>query len=185
MLPGRTIRDSDWPEPLRETVNKVCEQWHPQLENVSRCFCKVGWFSVEILSSRKKTKQDLRYICRGIRTNVKIDNQSAEVATCVSNEKETNSAAGITVLKGNSRVSSCHDRDKIFSYGANGQGEVAPPLWNDVALLPQQAQQQVLGMLGPVVDPGAVEPSGDIVLQHRHSSSTDRGSVAAESCSSS
>ncbi|TNN85426.1 hypothetical protein EYF80_004448 [Liparis tanakae] len=52
----------------------------------------------------------------------------------------------------------------MFSEGPNGEGDVRPPLWDDVALLPEQAQQQVLGVPGPVVDPGALEPDRLITL---------------------
>lgn len=59
---------------------------------------------------------------------------------------------------------------QFSSEGANGEGEVppSPSLWDDVALLPEQAQQQVLGVLGPAVDPGALEPVGDMSLEDRH-----------------
>lgn len=54
---------------------------------------------------------------------------------------------------------------QIFSEGADGDSEVGPPLWDDVALLPYEAQQQVLGVPWPAVDPGALEPVGDMSLQ--------------------
>jgi len=54
---------------------------------------------------------------------------------------------------------------EMFSEGPNGEDDVRPPLWDDVALLPEQAQQQVLGVPGPVVDPGALEPGGNVSLQ--------------------
>lgn len=54
---------------------------------------------------------------------------------------------------------------EMFSEGPNGEDDVRPPLWDDVALLPEQAQQQVLGVPGPVVDPGALEPGGNVSLE--------------------
>ncbi|KAL3052973.1 hypothetical protein OYC64_005494 [Pagothenia borchgrevinki] len=57
---------------------------------------------------------------------------------------------------------------QFFSEGPNSEGEVSPPLWDDVALLPEQAQQQVLCVLRPAVDPGALQPAGDMSLSHRH-----------------
>lgn len=62
-----------------------------------------------------------------------------------------------------------------LSEGTNSEGEVTPPLWDDVALFPEQPQQQVLGVVGPAVNPGVLEPSGDMSLacigkQHRHQS---------------
>lgn len=52
----------------------------------------------------------------------------------------------------------------FFSEGTNGEGEVSPLLWDDVAFLPEQAQQQVRGVVGPAVDPGVLEPVGDMSL---------------------
>lgn len=52
----------------------------------------------------------------------------------------------------------------FFSEGTNSEGEVTSPLRNDVALFPEQAQQQVLGVPGPAVDPGALEPVRDMSL---------------------
>lgn len=52
----------------------------------------------------------------------------------------------------------------IVSDWTKSEGEVSAPLWNDVALLPEQAQQQVLCVLGPTEDPGALEPVGDMSL---------------------
>lgn len=55
---------------------------------------------------------------------------------------------------------------------ADGEGEVAPRWRDDVALLPQQAQQQVLLVRGPTVDPGALQPGGDVtLLSHKHTQS--------------
>lgn len=54
------------------------------------------------------------------------------------------------------------------SEGTDGEGEVARWRSNDVALLPEQPQQQVLDVVGPAVDPGASEPLGNVVLQCGH-----------------
>lgn len=61
----------------------------------------------------------------------------------------------------------------MSSQRLNSEGEVRPSLRDDVALLPEQAQQQVLGVSGPAVDPGVLEPGGDVSLccigkQHRN-----------------
>lgn len=58
--------------------------------------------------------------------------------------------------------------DYSASEGADGQGEVARWRSNDVALLPEQPQQQVLDVVGPAVDPGASEPLGNVVLRRGH-----------------
>lgn len=47
---------------------------------------------------------------------------------------------------------------------ADGEGEVAPWWRDDVALLPGQPQQQVLDFQRPAVDPGALEPGGNVTL---------------------
>lgn len=57
------------------------------------------------------------------------------------------------------------------SEGTYSEGKVTPSLWDNVALLPEQAQQQVLGVLGPTVDPGVLEPVGDMSLKYRQSGS--------------
>lgn len=53
-----------------------------------------------------------------------------------------------------------------FSEGTDSEGEIRPALWDYVALLPEQAQQQVLRVLGPAVNPGALQPVGDMFLSH-------------------
>lgn len=58
--------------------------------------------------------------------------------------------------------------DFSASEGADGEGEVARWRSNDVALLPEQPQQQVLDVLGPAVDPGVLQPLGNVVLQRGH-----------------
>lgn len=55
------------------------------------------------------------------------------------------------------------------SEGANSESEPPTSRWDDVALLSEQAQEQVLCVLGPAVDTGALEPVGDMSLQHRQS----------------
>lgn len=47
---------------------------------------------------------------------------------------------------------------------ADGEREVAPWWRDDVALLPGQPQQQVLVVQAPAVDPGALQPGGDVML---------------------
>lgn len=47
---------------------------------------------------------------------------------------------------------------------ADGEGEVAPWWRDDVALLPGQPQQQVLVVQAPAVDPGALQPGGNVML---------------------
>lgn len=61
----------------------------------------------------------------------------------------------------------------LSSEGADSEGEVWLMCGNDVAFLPEQAQQQVLGVLGPVVDPGAQEPGRDVLLWNTHTHHTD------------
>lgn len=58
--------------------------------------------------------------------------------------------------------------DFSASEGADGEGEVSRWRSDDVALLPEQPQQQVLDVVGPAVDPGASEPLGNVVLQRGH-----------------
>lgn len=50
------------------------------------------------------------------------------------------------------------------SQRTNSEGDVRAPLRDDVALLPEQTQQQVLGVAGPAVDPGVLEPAGHVSL---------------------
>lgn len=52
--------------------------------------------------------------------------------------------------------------------GTDSDGEIAPSRWHHVSLLSHQAQQQVVSVLGPAVDPGAAEPVRDVFLEHRH-----------------
>lgn len=47
---------------------------------------------------------------------------------------------------------------------ADGEREVAPRWRDDVALLPGQPQQQVLVVQAPAVDPGALQPGGNVML---------------------
>lgn len=47
---------------------------------------------------------------------------------------------------------------------ADGEREVAPWWRDDVALLPGQPQQQVLVVQAPAVDPGALQPGGNVLL---------------------
>lgn len=69
---------------------------------------------------------------------------------------------------------------QFSSQGAYSEGEVTPPVWDDVALLPEQAQQQELGVLGPAVDPGVLEPVGDMSLKYRHRGSVSVSHTAAQ-----
>ena len=50
---------------------------------------------------------------------------------------------------------------------SDSEGEVPGQGGGDVALLPEEAQQEVLGVLRPAVDPGVQQPAGDVlILQH-------------------
>lgn len=53
------------------------------------------------------------------------------------------------------------------SDGSDGEGELLAHGRGDVALLPEQAQQQVLRVLGPAVDARALQPDGNVVLEHK------------------
>lgn len=65
----------------------------------------------------------------------------------------------------------------MWSQRLNSEGEVRPSLRDDVALLPEQAQQQVLGVDGPAVDPGVLEPGRDVFLreERQQNMSPDQG----------
>lgn len=48
----------------------------------------------------------------------------------------------------------------LLSDRTEREGEVSTPVWDDVALLPQETQKQILGVLGPMVDSGTLKPAG-------------------------
>lgn len=62
----------------------------------------------------------------------------------------------------------CHEAE-YSSERADSERKITSSLWDDVALLSQQSQEQVLGVLGPPVDPGAPEPVWDMFLSHKSS----------------
>lgn len=66
----------------------------------------------------------------------------------------------------------------MVSEGTHGEGEVGSSLGDDVALLSEQAQQQVRGVPGPTEDPGALQPVRHVTLggvwkQHRYQSEVE------------
>ncbi|MEQ2237959.1 hypothetical protein ILYODFUR_028506 [Ilyodon furcidens] len=61
------------------------------------------------------------------------------------------------------------------SQRTNSEGEVCASLWDDVALLPKQTQEQVLGVTGPAVDPGVLQPAGHMSLTETEAVEQVRG----------
>lgn len=60
------------------------------------------------------------------------------------------------------------ERPFFFLERTDSESEIVSTLRDNVALLPQQTQQQVLGVLGPPVDSGAPQPVWDMFLLHSH-----------------